>query len=521
VLLSSGRLTAQPNVSKTKKKIMNLPKKHFLETQKLSLALSRDILSNWLLNYGYYPENYVLPPCFSINSFTLLTEPYFTISKNKYDPLLDQPITISFPKSLLTVRTYGIINPKIYHDLTHLITNNWKAVNEILFSEDLKIYSYSFPIPVIKNKLNNLSDLRSGRLIYEFLEMAENDLVSEAYKYRYLIKSDISNFYPSIYTHSLSWAIHTKEEIRKPGNRHNYTYFGNCIDKLVQNANDGCTNGLSIGSALSDLISEILLTSIDVKSSKMLTEQEIDFIAVRFKDDYRILCKSKEDASNILHVLQQNLLEANLVLNEKKTFICDLPEGLYREWTSEYKKVSIKQKGRFPFKIFEETLLAVLEIDKAIPGTGVIDRFLSDITTKEGKLRVLFTKKEKRKFISLLLLLKTRRPKVFPKILALMEQLYISTKEVDLQDFIKEIVNDLLVQKIKSQEDDEYEIIWLLYFRKKVLDIDEILPPFKNPFIESVNQNKQLFFQDFSDAPLFTDIYDIKKTIYHYLKIFK
>jgi hypothetical protein len=502
---------------------MNLPEKHFFETKKLSLALSKNTLSSWLLNFGYYPENYVLPPCFSVNSFNLNSKPYFKIEKNKYSPPIDQPINISFPKSLLTVRTYGIINPKIYHDLTFIIVNNWESINEILFSEKQKIYTYSFPIPVVKNKLNNLSELRSGRLIYEFLEMAENDLISEAYKYKYIIKSDISNFYPSIYSHSLAWAIHGKEEIRKGVNRHDYTFIGNCIDKLVQNANDGCTNGLAIGSALSDLISELLLSAIDIKSSQNLKDQNIDFLAVRFKDDYRILCKTKEDADTILRVLQQNLLESNLVLNEKKTFIHDLPEGLYREWTSEYKKISIKQKGRFLFKTFEETLLAVLEIDKDIPGTGVIDRFLSDITTKEGKLRILFTKKQKAKFISLLLLLKTRRPKVFPKILALLEQLYITTRDDELQLLIDQIIMNMLEgkQTPDNEYEDEYETIWLLYFSKKVLLKKDLLPKFKNEFIESVNINSQMFYSDFNGASLFTDINQINKTIYHYLKIFK
>ena len=48
-------------------------------------------------------------------------------------------------------------------------------------------------------------------MIYEFLEMAENDLVAEAYNYKYILKTDIKNFYPSIYTHSIAWALHTKE----------------------------------------------------------------------------------------------------------------------------------------------------------------------------------------------------------------------------------------------------------------------------------------------------------------------
>ena len=37
--------------------------------------------------------------------------------------------------------------------------------------------------------------------------MAEKDLIADAYNYEYVVHSDIKNFYPSIYTHTLSWAF--------------------------------------------------------------------------------------------------------------------------------------------------------------------------------------------------------------------------------------------------------------------------------------------------------------------------
>src|SRR5690606_40387637 len=67
-------------------------------------------------------------------------------------------------------------------------------------------------------------------------------------------------FYPSVYTHSLAWAIHGKRTIRNGGkgkNRRDMKFVGNRLDKLFQMANDGCTNGLPIGPAVSDIVSEI------------------------------------------------------------------------------------------------------------------------------------------------------------------------------------------------------------------------------------------------------------------------
>jgi len=119
--------------------------------------------------------------------------------------------------------------------------------------------------------------------------MAEHDVASVAFRYKYLITTDIKNFYPSIYTHSIPWAIHGKKFIRSAKNRHNYNLFGNRLDKLFQNADDGCTNGVPIGPVVSDLIAEIVLSAVD----RMISgELEKDILVVRFKDDYRILAKS-------------------------------------------------------------------------------------------------------------------------------------------------------------------------------------------------------------------------------------
>lgn len=501
--------------------VSNLLENHFYETKKLAKSLSKQEIGDWLLKFGYYPENYLLPPCFKVSNFIYNDKPYFKFTADKFKTIIDQPINISFPKSLLTVRTYGIVNPRIYHDLIFHLVNNWDYLLDILFNENLKIFSYSFPLPVVKNKVNHLSDIRSGRLIYEFIEMAENDLVSEAHKYSYIIKTDIANFYPSIYTHSVSWAIHTKEYIRKDANRNNYLLFGNCIDKLLQSTNDGCTNGLPIGSALSDLISEILLASVDLKISNELQQSKIQFKAVRFKDDYRFLCNNKKDASDILRILQQNLFNVNLSLNENKTSINELPEGLYRSWTSEYRKVSLKYKRFIRFKTFEETLLSVLEIDKRYPGTGLIDKFLSELTTNKGKLKILQNRKQKRKFISLLLLLKNRRPKAFPKILSIIELVYNNERNAEIIEIIQNNILELFQYKIQSPDEEEYELIWLWYFCCKVLGIDlKIKNKFENKFIESIRINKQAFYLNDQEINLYTDYTTIENNIFHYLKIF-
>lgn len=58
--------------------------------------------------------------------------------------------------------------------------SDWENIIEHIFHKDLKIFSYSFPIPVNDRLKGGLSPLRSGRMIYEWIAMAENDLVAES-----------------------------------------------------------------------------------------------------------------------------------------------------------------------------------------------------------------------------------------------------------------------------------------------------------------------------------------------------
>ena len=53
---------------------------------------------------------------------------------------------------------------------------------------------------------------------------------------RYLLQTDIDNFYPSIYTHVIPWALHTKSAAKQ--RRHNYNLAGNVLDYIVRNSQD-------------------------------------------------------------------------------------------------------------------------------------------------------------------------------------------------------------------------------------------------------------------------------------------
>lgn len=477
---------------------MTLVEKHFIKTARLVKALDKDEIANWLLNNGYYPEQYVLPPSFTVSDFKLKKRAYF---KDLKDPPRGNLETISYPKSLLTSRVFGIQHPFNYHDIVFYILDDWDNILEHLFDEDLKIFSYSFPIPVNAKETGKLSTLRSGRMIYEWIEMAEKDMVAEAHKFNFIIRSDITNFYNSVYTHSIGWAIHGREvafadkELKLTGNK---------IDKLVQYANDGRTNGIPVGSALSDLIAEIVLTSIDVQVSKKL--KGIDFIGSRFKDDYRILCNSEKDAKAILKILSDELISFNLLINENKTKVLTLPDGLYRQHDREYHQYSLRDKNEIQFKTFELTLLKSLDIHKAFPGTSILEKFLSELFDNNNELKIKFSndtnsrKKQILKTMSLLMLLKRESEKTLCHVLAICEELYSNYWSKILKEQLKELIESEIIKA--AEKKSTFELVWLVFFSKYLglgitnwttLIDKELL---SNRFLKSIVMSEQKFFND-------------------------
>jgi retron-type reverse transcriptase len=490
---------------------MNLVEKHFKKTARLVKALDKEEIANWLLNNGYYPEQYVLPPSFTVSDFKLKKRAYF---KDLKDPARGNLETISYPKSLLTSRVFGIQHPFNYHDIVFCILDDWDNILEHLFDKELKIFSYSFPIPVNAKETGKLSTLRSGRMIYEWIEMAEKDMVAEAHKFNFIIRSDITNFYNSVYTHSIGWAIHGREvafvdkELKLTGNK---------IDKLVQYANDGRTNGIPVGSALSDLIAEIVLTSIDVQVSRKL--KGIDFIGSRFKDDYRILCNSEKDAKAILKILSDELISFNLLINENKTKVLTLPDGLYRQHDREYHQYSLRDKTEIQFKTFELTLLKSLDIHKAFPGTSILEKFLSELFDNDNELKIKFSndpnsrKKQILKTMSLLMLLKRESEKTLCHVLAICEELYSNYWSKILKEQLKELIESEIIKA--SEKKSTFELVWLVFFSKYLglgitnwttLIDKELL---SNRFLKSIVMSEQKFFND-SKINLFSKPKDCK-----------
>jgi hypothetical protein len=490
---------------------------HFRETENLIRQVPADDISTWLLEHGYFPESNVLPPSFSVCDFHLKENK--GVHKKKIGDLSREKLcNISYPKTLLNSRVFSLQHPDFYHDAVIYLNQNWHHVVDHLFHTDLKIYSYSLPIPLNRSDEGNLGKLRIGRMIYEWLEMAEKDLVIDSRKYNFIVRTDITNFYPSVYTHSIGWALHGRIEAFNDAKSGEFKLYGNKIDRLFHYSNDGKTNGIPIGSALSDLIAEIILTAVDKSiSQKMQENTDIDYLAVRFKDDYRVLCQTEDEGKIFLQTLTKELLEYNLNLNENKTIFLNLPEGLYRQHDREYFPHSLKRRLRISFKEFEHTLLIALEVHRKYPSTSILEKFLSEIVNDNYKLKIKFSKnnraKEVKKAISLLILLQKESTKLLSNSLSLIELIYNDNKgKVNgLKEFLKDTIFKMM--QVAAAKSSTFELVWLIFFSRYMglgISEDEIdhlscsEEVRNNDFYKSALASKQMFFKNtMSRAELF------------------
>lgn len=108
--------------------LSNPIKEHRKSTEYLAASLKQPDIYQWLIRYGYYPESFILPPCFEVSKAPSKYKLYFKITKKKFSPTRSECINVHFPKSELTDRTFGVIEPKIHNDISYHIARNWKSI---------------------------------------------------------------------------------------------------------------------------------------------------------------------------------------------------------------------------------------------------------------------------------------------------------------------------------------------------------------------------------------------------------
>jgi len=376
-------------------------------------------------------------------------------------------------------RPFQLIHPAIYVSLVHKITENqnWKLIKECFeeFQKDKRIECHS--LPVISE---SESKTDKAAQILTWWQMIEQRSLTLALDFKYVIHTDISDCYGSIYTHSIPWAIHTKKEAKKRENRNKQSLIGVAIDTHVQDMSYGQTNGIPQGSTLMDFLAEIVLGYVDLLLSERLAKIKIkDYRILRYRDDYRIFTNNSFEAEQITKELSEILSGLGLKLSADKTEASDdiikssiKPDKRY--WISNRRITESKQKW----------LIQLYLLSEDFPNSGTVDIQLRDF------LKVLERSKKEdsnlETLISLVTEITLRNPRVVPTAIAILS-IFISRiegKEHKIQ-LAKQIKS-----KLSQVPNSSFIMVW---FQRLYLKINKT-EKYEEPLCKKVLDKKEMIW---------------------------
>jgi hypothetical protein len=189
--------------------------------------------------------------------------PQFTGTKR-----LSEVCMHSVPRSGSLRRQLGLPNPVHYSTLCREIDDGWTEIAKHLSAASLAKSTPTFftrgaraVLPAVPNQADLIPFRAAARAAG-----------------RFVLTTDVSRFYSSIYTHSVPWALHTRAAAKKA--KHDYTLLGNRLDRWLRYMQDGQTMGIPIGPDASLVVAEIVLAALDAE-----LQSRFNIVGLRYMDD--------------------------------------------------------------------------------------------------------------------------------------------------------------------------------------------------------------------------------------------
>lgn len=280
------------------------------------MSIDENYLFHALTRWNYFPNQKSrgeeMPPVFTSRQFTphvaqrLLTE---NPRKDGYDQ-----IEYYATRYNNVARLLAIPHPVAYAHLVSCICLNWSKLNYICENENSLIRPEEHP---------------DGRILimdYEEPLGDTNRKINTSFGKKFRVHTDITNCFPSIYSHAIPWATVGLVEAKR--NKHDRTKWYNQLDTCQRNLKRGETQGVAIGPGTSNIVSEAILAKVDEVIRRKYTYY-------RYIDDYTCYCETYEEGQTFLRDLNDELRKYKLSLNLKKTEIVDLPAPTDSDWIVE------------------------------------------------------------------------------------------------------------------------------------------------------------------------------------------
>ena len=345
-------------------------------------------------------------------------------------------------------RRFELIHPALYVSLINEMTrpDHWDLICSRFryFTENARIECLSLPVESMT------SEKDKAELVYKWWRDVEQKSIELSLDYDFMIQTDINDCYPTIYTHSIAWALHTKECAK--AHPHDMSLIGNFIDCYIQDMRYGQTNGIPQGSVLMDFIAEIVLGYADTKlTSKINSDVNPvpEYQILRYRDDYRIFVTNRQHGEQILKCLTETLIELGLKLNPTKTEISS--EVIRSSFKSDKLHWSFrKQRDRN----LQKNLLTIHDHSLEYPNSGSLV-----VALNKYRKRLLRTQNYERtlSLISIVVDIAYRNPRTYAISSAILSELFRLLETEEEKRDIVEKVRD----KFRKLPKTGYMDIWL------------------------------------------------------------
>lgn len=288
--------------------------------------------SEILLEKGYFPSQ--LPPSFTSKKLAS-NLPALQLAWKVGDKGVKAP---SCKPELFSVARVGhqrrvtsITNPVAQTFLSACVAKYWDDLSAHYQKSNLSVSRPSFD-----SEGSRAASIPSMQTLHE-------QKILDSAGYKYMLRTDISRFFPTVYTHSVPWALHTKPLAKKHRQKFTDKYFGNLLDQALRQGQDEQTMGLPIGPDTSHVIAEAIATSVDQTLRTSLKGWPAGF---RYVDDYFLFFSTVAEAEGALAALSKALKDFELQINFEKTFIRPVSEIVDDYWTHQLHSFSIDKQAR-------------------------------------------------------------------------------------------------------------------------------------------------------------------------------
>ncbi|MDD1846840.1 RNA-directed DNA polymerase, partial [Aeromonas veronii] len=314
-----------------------------------------------LLKNGFFPIQ--LPPAFNSILFSEKCDFFEPAWKAQRAPKT-RAEKYSVARSSYYRRTTSILNPIGYYNIASEIDEHWQKI-EVLYRRS----AISLSKPKIVDSLRSIE-------ISKFNELYEAK-INKSSGYKYALITDIVSYFPSIYTHSIPWAVHTKA-VAKKNTKQVPEYYGNLLDARSMALQDGQTMGIPIGPDTSHIISEIIGSAIDKELHDELKYWPAGF---RYVDDYYLFFNAREEAERALATLTKIVGNYELQISAAKTKILEVKDLVEESWKYSIKKLTISASRRAQRDDIHNYFQRVFALEKQFKDESIVKYALKQISS--------------------------------------------------------------------------------------------------------------------------------------------